>query len=77
MATEIVVPQLGTEIKEAEVSEWLFSAGDSVTAGEPMLILTTTKASVEVEAPTSGTLSEIRVEEGDLADVGAVLGVID
>ena len=76
MTTEIVVPQLGTEITEAEITEWLKSAGEAVEAGEPILVLSTTKMSMELEAPAAGTLSEIRVAEGELAEVGAVLGVI-
>jgi len=76
MTTELVVPQLGTEITEAEVTEWLKSVGDTVAKDEPILTLTTTKMSMDIEAPAAGILSEIRVEEGDLAEVGAVLAVI-
>ena len=76
MTTEIVVPQLGTEITEAEITEWLKGAGETVDAGEPILVLSTTKMSMELEAPAAGTLSEIKVAEGELAEVGAVLGVI-
>jgi len=76
MKTEMVVPQLGTEITEAEVTEWLKSVGDTIAKDEPILTLTTTKMSMDIEAPASGVLSEIRVEEGDLADVGAVLAII-
>lgn len=76
MKTEMVVPQLGTEITEAEVTQWLKSVGDPVARDEPVLTLTTTKMSMDIEAPAAGILSEIRVEEGDLAEVGAVLAVI-
>ena len=76
MTTEIVVPQLGTEITEAEITEWLKGAGETVDAGEPILVLSTTKMSMDIEAPAAGVLSEILVEEGDLAEVGAVLAVI-
>ena len=76
MKTEMVVPQLGTEITEAEVTEWLKSVGDEVAKDEPVLTLTTTKMSMDIEAPAAGVLSEILVEEGDLAEVGAVLAVI-
>ncbi len=76
MTTQMVVPQLGTEITEAEVTEWLKSVADPVAEGEPVLTLTTTKMSMDMEAPASGVLTEICVEEGDLAEVGAVLAVI-
>ena len=77
MATEILVPQLGNEVTEAEVTEWAASVGDSVSAGEIIVVISTTKAAVEIEAPADGTLSEIRVDEGELTEVGAVLGVIE
>ena len=77
MATEILVPQLGNEVTEAEVTEWAASVGDSVSAGEIIVVISTTKAALEIEAPADGTLSEIRVDEGELIEVGAVLGVIE
>ena len=77
MAMEILVPQLGNEVTEAEVTEWAVSVGDSVSAGEIIVVISTTKAALEIEAPADGTLSEIRVDEGELTEVGAVLGVIE
>ena len=77
MATEILVPQLGNEVTEAEVTDWAASVGDSVSAGEIIVVISTTKAALEIEAPADGTLSEIRVDEGELTEVGAVLGVIE
>ena len=77
MATEILVPQLGNEVTEAEVTEWAASVGDSVSAGEIIVVISTTKAALEIEAPADGILSEIRVDEGELTEVGAVLGVIE
>ena len=69
------VPQLGNEITEAEVTEWLKADGDSVEEGEPIVSITTTKMAIELEAPASGTL-HIRVPEGEIAAVGAVLAEI-
>jgi pyruvate/2-oxoglutarate dehydrogenase complex dihydrolipoamide acyltransferase (E2) component len=77
MATEILVPQLGNEVTEAEVTEWAANVGDSVSAGEIVVVISTTKAALEIEAPSDGTLSEIRIGEGELTEVGAVLGVIE
>ena len=59
MATEILVPQLGNEVTEAEVTEWAATVGDSVSAGEIIVVISTTKAALEIEAPCDGTLSEI------------------
>ena len=77
MATEILVPQLGNEVTEAEVTEWAATVGDSVSAGDIIVVISTTKAALEIEAPCDGTLSEIRIGEGELTEVGAVLGVIE
>jgi pyruvate/2-oxoglutarate dehydrogenase complex dihydrolipoamide acyltransferase (E2) component len=76
MTTDILVPQMGNEITEVEITEWLKSAGDTVEAGEAVVTLTTTKMSMDIDAPVAGTLSAIRIEEGDLADIGAVLATI-
>lgn len=42
-----------------------------------MLVISTTKAALEIESPVDGTLSEIRIGEGELTEVGAVLGIIE
>jgi len=73
--TPVPVPQLGNEITEAEVTEWLRSDGDSVEKGEPIVSVTTTKMAIEIEAPVAGTL-HIRIPEGEIAGVGAVLAEI-
>ncbi|MFT5047563.1 MAG: pyruvate/2-oxoglutarate dehydrogenase complex dihydrolipoamide acyltransferase (E2) component [Porticoccaceae bacterium] len=77
MTIEIVVPQLGNEITEAEVTAWELVEGDSVKKGDFLLTITTTKMAIEIEAPESGILTKILVQEGELVDVGAKLGEID
>jgi len=73
--TPVLVPQLGTEITEAEVTEWLRADGDTVAAGDPIVSITTTKMALELEAPVSGRLC-IRTPEGEIAAVGAILAEI-
>ena len=73
----ILLPQLGNEIDEAEVDSWLKAVGDSVAAGEQVVVVTTPKVTLELEAPAAGTLKAILVEAGDIASVGATLGVIE
>ena len=75
--TSILVPQLGNEILEAEVTEWLVAEGAIVAEGDVLVTITTTKMAIEIEAPVSGTLIRIAVQEGELAAVGASLGEID
>jgi len=76
MPTEIKVPALGESVTEATVAKWFKSAGDAVTADEPVVELETDKVTVEVNAPVTGTLSEIAAEDGSEVEVGALLGVI-
>ena len=73
--TPLPVPQLGNEITEAEVTEWLRADGDAVEEGEEIVTITTTKMAIELEAPVAGTL-RIRIPEGEIAEVGAVLAEI-
>ncbi|MEE9588734.1 MAG: 2-oxoglutarate dehydrogenase complex dihydrolipoyllysine-residue succinyltransferase [Hyphomicrobiaceae bacterium] len=76
MAIQIKVPTLGESVAEATVGQWFKKAGDVVNADEPLVELETDKVTLEVNAPVSGTISEIVVGEGDTVEVGAVLGSI-
>jgi 2-oxoglutarate dehydrogenase E2 component (dihydrolipoamide succinyltransferase) len=74
MAIDIRVPTLGESVTEATVGQWFKKAGDTVTVDEPLCELETDKVTVEVPAPSSGTLASIAVNEGDTVEVGAVIG---
>src|SRR5512134_2014771 len=76
MALEIRVPTLGESVTEATVAKWLRNVGDNVAADEPLVELETDKVTVEVNAPASGTLSEIKVDAGATVEVGALLGAM-
>jgi acetyl-CoA carboxylase biotin carboxyl carrier protein len=52
------------------------AVGDAVEEGETLIILESMKMEIPVEAPCGGTLAEIRVEEGQSVEEGAVLAVI-
>ncbi|MEE9320975.1 MAG: lipoyl domain-containing protein [Granulosicoccus sp.] len=77
MQVPILMPDLGNEIAEAQVEEWLVAVGCEVKEGEQLLLIMTPKAAVEIDAPASGVLTEISVAVDDLAESGATLGVID
>ncbi|MBW7850104.1 MAG: 2-oxoglutarate dehydrogenase complex dihydrolipoyllysine-residue succinyltransferase [Rhodospirillales bacterium] len=76
MATQITVPALGESVTEATVAKWFKSVGDAVAPDEPLVELETDKVTVEVNAPSAGVLSEIKVDVGATVEVGAVLGAI-
>ena len=73
---DIQMPQLGETVTEGTITRWLKSVGDHVDADEPLFEVSTDKVDSEVPAPTSGTLSEILVQEGETAEVGTRLAVI-
>ena len=77
MSNQILVPSLGESITEATVSKWLKQVGEEVNSDEPLVELETDKVNVEVPSPLRGTLSSIKVKEGDTVEVGALLGVIN
>ncbi len=76
MSTEIVVPTLGESVSEATVARWFKQIGDTVSADEPLVELETDKVTVEINAPATGTLAEIKAAVGEAVLVGAVLGAI-
>ena len=76
MSNQILVPSLGESITEATVSKWLKQVGEKVDSDEPLVELETDKVNVEVPSPLSGTLSSIKVKEGDTVLVGALLGLV-
>ena len=77
MSNQITVPSLGESITEATVSRWLKQVGEKVNTDEPLVELETDKVNVEVPSPLSGTLSSIKVKEGDTVEVGALLGEVE
>ncbi len=76
MATDIIVPTLGESVTEATVAKWFKAVGDPVAADEALVELETDKVTVEVNAPSGGTLEAISAEEGSEVEVGGVLGSI-
>jgi 2-oxoglutarate dehydrogenase E2 component (dihydrolipoamide succinyltransferase) len=74
--TDVTLPELGESVTEGTVSRWLKQVGDSVATDEPLLEVSTDKVDTEIPSPTSGTLLEIRVQEDETVEVGAVLAVI-
>jgi len=74
---DVVLPKWGMTMQEATVVRWLKSEGDSVVKGEPVVEVETDKVDVAIEAPVDGTLVRCAAAEGDVVQVGALVGVID
>ncbi len=73
---DVLMPQLGETVAEGKITKWFKSAGEVVKPGDNLFEIETDKVSMEVPSTVTGTLSEIRVAEGEVAPVGAVVGVI-
>ncbi|MEW6453820.1 MAG: pyruvate dehydrogenase complex dihydrolipoamide acetyltransferase [Pseudomonadota bacterium] len=73
---DVLMPQLGETVAEGKITKWFKNAGDAVQPGDNLFEIETDKVSMEVPSITAGTLSEIRVQAGAVAPVGAVVAVI-
>ncbi|HKP38665.1 MAG TPA: pyruvate dehydrogenase complex dihydrolipoamide acetyltransferase [Pyrinomonadaceae bacterium] len=76
MATQIVMPKLSPTMEEGQLSRWLKKEGDKVSMGEPLAEIDTDKATMEMQALSSGVLRKILVAEGESAPLGQPIAVI-
>jgi pyruvate/2-oxoglutarate dehydrogenase complex dihydrolipoamide acyltransferase (E2) component len=74
--TGVYVPTLGESVTEATIGRWFKKPGDTVLVDEPLVELETDKVTIEVPAPSAGTLGEIVAKDGEQVAVGALLGQI-
>jgi 2-oxoglutarate dehydrogenase E2 component (dihydrolipoamide succinyltransferase) len=77
MPIELKVPEVGESITEVEIGEWLKSAGQPVRKDEPVVTLESEKATVELPAPETGTISRVLKEKGATAKVGEVIAYLE
>ncbi|MBW4037507.1 MAG: 2-oxoglutarate dehydrogenase [Acidobacteria bacterium] len=74
--TEVLMPQMGESITEGTLTKWLKKIGDTVARDEPIFEISTDKVDAEIPSPIAGTLSEIRVQEGETVTINTVVAVI-
>lgn len=72
----IVLPSLG-DIEEVEVTEICVAVGDVVGAEDPIIVIESDKASMEVPAGDEGTIVELNIALGDQLGEGAVIGRLE
>ena len=72
----IKMPSLGQTSEEAYIEGWLVAEGDQVEMGEPLLTVTTDKATLDVESVADGTVLKIVAGEGDTVNAGTVIAYI-
>ncbi len=73
---DVTLPQLGETVTEGTITQWFKQVGDAVAADEALFEVSTDKVDTEVPSPVAGTLTEIRVQEGETVDVGTVIAVV-
>jgi 2-oxoglutarate dehydrogenase E2 component (dihydrolipoamide succinyltransferase) len=74
---EIKVPSVGESISEVEIGQWLKSEGESAAADETIVMLDSAKTTVELPSPGAGIISKILKQQGEVANVGEVIGYIE
>ncbi len=77
MSIELKVPTVGESITEVEIGEWLKKEGDAVGKDEPVAVLESEKASVELLSPEDGVLGRIVKASGEVCAIGAVVALIE
>jgi 2-oxoglutarate dehydrogenase E2 component (dihydrolipoamide succinyltransferase) len=77
MSIEVKVPQLPESVTDATLVAWHKKAGESVGRDENLVDLETDKVVLEVPAPTSGVIKEIKVENGATVTSGQVLAILE
>ncbi|MDY7103382.1 MAG: dihydrolipoamide acetyltransferase family protein [Actinomycetota bacterium] len=73
---ELRMPSLGVDMDRGTVLQWLVGPGDTVRAGDIVVVIDTDKADIEAETFDSGTIGELLVEEGREVPVGTPLATI-
>jgi len=74
---ELKVPAVGESVSEVQIGEWLKREGDRVERDETIVKIETDKVTVDLPAPSAGTLSRIVAKQGQMALVGDVIGIVD
>ena len=77
MLVEVRLPQLSMGMSDAEIVEWYVEEGDRVDEGGDLLEVEAEKARAIVPSPVAGVVRDLKVQEGDVAEVRDVLCLIE
>lgn len=76
MVREILMPKLGLTMVEGKIIQWFVKEGEFVNVGDKLFEVETDKLTNEIMADTEGILKSILVNEGEVAEVKALIGII-
>ncbi len=71
------MPDVGEGVAEAEIVEWQVKVGDRIEEDQHIVDVMTDKATIDIESPVTGTVTEVAGEAGDIVAVGAMLLVVE
>src|SRR5437773_5822609 len=74
---ELKMPKLGESVTEGTIGKWLKKPGENVNKYDLLVEVQTDKVNTEIPSPVSGTLREVKVEEGQTVPIGTLLAVFD
>lgn len=74
---ELMLPKMGEGIIEATINKWLKEVGDKLKEDDAIVEVATDKVDSEVPSPIDGILTKVFFGEGDIAQVGDVIAIID
>jgi pyruvate dehydrogenase E2 component (dihydrolipoamide acetyltransferase) len=76
MATEVIVPKVDMVMETGTFVEWLKQEGEHVNKGDPLFVIMTDKAAIEVESPADGILAGVKAKADDVIPVTEVIAYI-
>jgi len=74
---ELKMPKLGESVTEGTIGKWLKQPGEKVNKYDLLVEVQTDKVNTEIPSPVSGTLREVKVEEGQTVPIGTLLAIFD
>ncbi|CAG1012254.1 pyruvate dehydrogenase E2 component (dihydrolipoamide acetyltransferase) [Anaerolineales bacterium] len=76
MPTEVIVPKVDMVMETGTFVEWLVKEGGQTSKGDPLFVIITEKAAIEVESPADGILAGTTAKADDVLPVTTVIGYI-
>src|SRR5262245_61437680 len=77
MPIELKVPEMGESVTQVQVGDWFSPQGNWVEKDAAVVVLESDKATFELPAPVSGTVTRVLKQKGDTAEVGEVIGYLE
>ena len=76
MPTEVIMPKVDMVMETGTLVEWMKKEGETVCKGDPLFVITSDKAAIEIESPADGVLSAVSAKPGDVIPVTQVIAYI-